>query len=360
MTGKNGGKYTDLLVGAPPWITGSDGKRIDLSDRAGNVIRVAAHIAATDNDLGAQAAKWVMLNTILAANKFKDVGPGGDHVKMPAALRRAITSASLEHIPDLALSAKFDPDNGVDRFGGDSSGRPEIRISKADLESFLKVTLTDPQDIGEFHGAVLAYLRVAVADGSSDKSSPAIDAAAQLDGLLRKSTSLRALEKARNKDLAIGVIKSLAAPGFEKVGKAIVPKREGFAGDMQNAAVGIAKDKAQSLIFPEFEGKARGENDVMYQNELSLLEQVAAEGLISAGKLPDPFDERVPKRAADASVTYPASFWVDGHIQLATAQQRKDWISYAERHAGTYEEMLNRLRSGFDVHTVVRQGGGTG
>jgi hypothetical protein len=360
MTGKNGGKYTDLLVGTPPWITGSDGKQIDLSGRAGNVIKAATHIAASDNDIGAQAAKWAMLNTILAANKFKNVGPGGGLVKMPPALRHAITSASLEHIPDLALSAKFDPDNGVDHFGGDSNSPLEIRVSKADLESFLKVTLTDSHDIGEFHGAVLAYLRIAVADGSVNASSPTIDAAAQLDGLLRKSTSLRALEKARSKDLAIGILKSLAAPGFEKVGKAIVPKREGFAGDTQDAAVGIARDKAQSLIFPEFEGKARGENDVKYQRELSLLEQVAAEGLISAGQLPDPFDERISKPTANAPVTFSASFWVDGHIQLVTARQRRDWIGYAERHAGSYEGMLTRLRSGFDVQTVARQGGGTG
>jgi hypothetical protein len=360
MTGKNGSKYTDLLVGAPPWVTGPDGKQIDLSAHAGNVIKAATHVAAGDDDFDMQAAKWAMLNTILAANKFKDVGPGDNNVKMPAPLRHAITSASLEHIPDLALSARFDPHTGVVRFGDDPHSPFEIRIRSADLESFIKVTLTDPRDIGAFHGAVLSYLRVAVADSYANKENPYVDAAAQLDGILRKDTALRGLEKARSKDLAWGIARSLAAPGFEKVGKAIVAKREGFVGDMQDAAVGVGKDKAQSLIFPEFEGRARSENDVMYKNEYALFEQVAVEGMIAAGKLPKPFDDRIEKPAADGPVTYPASFWVDGHIELNSVQQWQDWNSYVERHGGSYESMLDRIRSGFEVPTTVRQGGSTG
>lgn len=358
---KTGSRYTNLLVGAPPWVTGPDGKTIDLSTHAGAVIKAATYISRRDPGTQSQAATWAMLNTILAVKNYSSSQfPGDGTAKLPAGIRHAITDASLGYVPDLSLSARGNADNGVAHFGGDGNNPWEMRVDQATLAAFAKATLQDPEDIGKFHGAVLSYLRTAIRESLHGSASPAIDGAGQLDGMLRKETSLAALEKAKDKDLAVGMLKSLAAPGFDKIGNSIIPKKDGFVGDLSEAAKGVEKDQIASAIFSPLEGKVRDANDARYQTEIALLEKAVVEGYIDAEKLPNPLWDHIPKPDPGGPVNYSASFWVDGHIELKTAQQRSDWASYIERHGATYLPKLNDVRSSFSIPTDVRKGGSTG
>jgi hypothetical protein len=129
----------------------------------------------------AKESAWSLVDIVKATSEFARLHPGS---VLPREVRQAFIFAADRYLPDLAASADQPGDDGVKTRDGDAPGPYVARVAGADLESFLRQAVHDPEDFGRFQGALDARLSAGVTATIKDGGQNYLAEMASLYGVL--------------------------------------------------------------------------------------------------------------------------------------------------------------------------------
>lgn len=276
-----------------------------IDDVAGNVMVSAAATSRDQSDNARQAAQAVA-NLISATHQWVQE-KHGLNLELPAGVRSGMTRVAGMYLSDFARSSA-NPYDGLEIKGGNDE--PWNVYTSHDLtREFLGEALKDPKDFGWLKGKARAYIAVASALSvlRHDNRLYAEESATFL-GLLRSIDSEQAITKGHEKDSDASAVQSTldtlnnllglipgerlgalaAAAGRKSIGKGIQASL-GHSGDAKTIADLFMKPNSGT------EDAARIQAIRDTAKERFGITSLVVEGLIRAGKVPEPKDPSVYK-----------------------------------------------------------------
>jgi hypothetical protein len=334
-----------------------------IGDVAGNVM-VAATQTSRGKSADAHDSGQAFANIISATHEWIALAlKSALHLELPEGVRNGMTRVAGLYLPDLANSSTNSQKDGSSAVRS-ADGEPWNVFSTHDLvKEFLGEALKDPRDFGWLKGKARAYISASTAlsaMGGDDRIYAATSAS--FLGLLRSVDNDQQITKGHEKDAdasarqsTLDTLNSLISliPG-EKLGALAVSAGVNAAAGSKISAVpgqvGNAKTLADLFMNPSGGAEAQAQVDAIRDTarEKFSINALIVEGLIKAGKIPEPTDQAV-YRFGHVVPGSDFQYWYNNHAGMditiggdkAGKSQRRSLDDYVTQLTQKYGDLAN-------------------